>query len=293
VEEGGVPAPREPEGSGLIVDEEIATIVGSALPEWARAANDPHQENFERLVGVWELAGRGIAALSQGVPLARSLADYRMVVDKRTALTKQEIAGIEAAERDAALARAEVDSWLATINAMMLVASWGYLEAAVEDLTTAWLVNVPSSIETREVTRLQVRLGDIVGLSPGDLGTLVVRELQKSVKAEEAAGIGRMEAILRPIGLGGGFDEANRRLLLEASEIRNILVHRGGRVDRRFVDRCSWLGYRPGDNVTLSAQMVSAYVGACIYYILEVLNRIRARSPREAESATDTKDADG
>jgi uncharacterized protein YutE (UPF0331/DUF86 family) len=49
-------------------------------------------------------------------------------------------------------------------------------------------------------------------------------------------GCGRFESLLDTIGLGGSVEETVKRLFLELSQVRNIVVHKAGKADKRIVE---------------------------------------------------------
>jgi hypothetical protein len=61
--------------------------------------------------------------------------------------------------------------------------------------------------------------------------------------------------------------------LLELIEVRNIIVHKGGRADARFLRRCPWLRISSGDRLLVTEQMLHNYAHVVSYYLIEVIWR--------------------
>lgn len=163
---------------------------------------------------------------------------------------------------------------------------WAIVESAVDDLVVDLLLKRP---ETRQAPGLQKLKGPLVPFlasSPQEQAEYLAELLKQEVRASLHSGAGRFEAVLGMIELGGAVSSEVRRLLLELSEIRHVLVHRRGVADAKLVkDRCPWLRFKIGEVVTVGASDFRSYCMACDWYILELDRRLcamygRSRLPR-------------
>ncbi len=191
---------------------------------------------------------------------------------------------IELAEKIAGVAQREKDGDFSTLYEYAALFTWGALESAVRDVCVNWLIHIPESRTNEEVSSIKIPLGDYEALTSNDRMRFVVSTLEQSTSAALRPGIGRFEAILKPIGLGGGVDDDVRRTLLELSAVRNLLVHRLGVADERFIQLCPWYGVELNQNVRVTqADYHGKYRKAAFSYSANVSERIQeALDQREA-----------
>jgi hypothetical protein len=57
--------------------------------------------------------------------------------------------------------------------------------------------------------------------------------------------------------------------------MRNAIVHRGGKADRRLSESCPWLGLKVGDPIRVDHVKYGRYVEAAHKYLLECIQRTR------------------
>lgn len=132
---------------------------------------------------------------------------------------------------------------------------------------------MPDVLRRDEVRRIKGPIAELLSASPVERAEFLANALAQEVKAPLQKGVGRFEALLQAVGLGGKVDRTVRDVLFELLSVRNVLVHRNGRVDARFLENCPWLGHRLGDNLRITAAMSERYRPATIYYLIEILIR--------------------
>lgn len=54
----------------------------------------------------------------------------------------------------------------------------------------------------------------------------------------DSLGVARFETLLALVELSGAIDEEHRKGLFELQQVRNVIVHRAGIVDRRLREQC-------------------------------------------------------
>jgi len=69
--------------------------------------------------------------------------------------------------------------------------------------------------------------------------------------------------------------------------VRNVIVHRSGRADRRFVDACPDWGAKVGEPLKITQKQCTNYQHAVSEYVLAVAERVAARL-----GATDSPELD-
>ncbi len=159
-----------------------------------------------------------------------------------------------------------------------LVRLWSILESVVDDL-------VADSLRTPEKYKDQNLFYSLKGpllefnlASPERQTELLVEKLKDAVRASLKPGVGRFEAILAPIGLGGSTEERVRRVMLEMSQIRNTVLHRSGFADRRLIESCPWLGVKSTQRIQVTALAFQMYSYAAYWYLIELKLRMLALS---------------
>jgi hypothetical protein len=104
----------------------------------------------------------------------------------------------------------------------------------------------------------------------------LVSELRRSLHADQRQGVAAFESVLRSVGLSGSITDEISVGFWEMSNIRNVIVHRRSRADRKFVRACPNLGTVLGDRVVVTTGMLTRYSEALRAYANEILRRIDA-----------------
>lgn len=153
------------------------------------------------------------------------------------------------------------------------VRMWALLESLVSDAAAHRLLYDDALWDRKEVLALKGSLVEFWRASPEERAEMTVEKLMVERNARRQRGVGRLEAVLEPVGLGGPVSERPRRYLLELSEIRNVIVHCNGIADARLVERCPWIPVLVGEPIGLDTTIVHAYADAARWYVLELDRR--------------------
>jgi hypothetical protein len=156
------------------------------------------------------------------------------------------------------------------------IAVWSELEAFVEDVATEVLLVHPPAWERDALRKLKVSVADFARLEGRPRCEWIVQALQKDLAVGLRVGPGILEPLLEAIGLGGSADARVRASLVELSAVRNILVHRRGRADSRFLEQCPWVGVSPGAEVLVSGAMLHRYAATVLGYAGETMQRVHS-----------------
>ena len=98
--------------------------------------------------------------------------------------------------------------------------------------------------------------------------------LKEELRANHQIGIGRFEALLNAVDLGGRIHETVRRTFVELSEIRHVLVHRRGKADAKLLERCPWLPVELGQTVNVGEPELHLYQQVSMWYVVEIERRL-------------------
>lgn len=170
---------------------------------------------------------------------------------------------------------------------LCVVRLWTLLEAAVDELVVSAMHEPLPGRDQTVLAKLKGPLIEFRASSPDEQVELLAETLKHVTDAPLKLGVGRFEAVLGPLGLGGSVDEHVRRTLFELSQIRNCVVHKSGKVDRRLTEACPWLKLSRGEVIHVQASMVHTYLSAAYWYLLELRCRIDVRMGKDRrESST-------
>lgn len=183
------------------------------------------------------------------------------------------IADARRSQEFASLERAQGHPYL---YALALIRLWSIVENMVDDLITDLLAKRPKARDSKITKNIKVSLVDFMAASESERTEMLAGELKQAVSARLKVGVGRFEALLEPLGLGGSVPDPVRRAVLEHSQLRNVLVHKDGKVDARLADHCPWLGYKVGETVLVSRAQFARAQAACNWYVFELARRLNA-----------------
>ena len=245
-----------------------------AAPQWALAPFHLFFEQSERLQDVVRLSVNGISGL-RGLPkVVQVLAD----VDEKLPDHDDRLAD---AKKQAELAQREIDSGFPLLYANASVTLWSYLESMVRATVVAWLKNDPSVWQVDIIAKLRVRLGEYEQLSQEERLYYVAELIEAETAAGLRNGAERFEAMLRPFRLDGSLPEKLRRDVFEFGQVRNAIVHRGGRTDRQLASSCPWLGLSPGTDLSVGREQFDRFQRATHNYVLLLICRVGERFGRD------------
>jgi hypothetical protein len=191
------------------------------------------------------------------------------------------------AEREEAFGKQQESKGFTYLYALASIKLWSILEATIEDVALECIQTPDRCSDAKLLAGLKGPLFEFLRQSAEERAEFLVGQLKQEVRASMQKGIGRFEAVLMPLGLGGAVPDAVRRAIFELSEVRNVLVHRRGLADKRFVSSCPWFGVKSGDELMLKEQHYDRYELAVRCHLLEIDLRFRRRDdPPDANPET-------
>lgn len=160
--------------------------------------------------------------------------------------------------------------YLKSLTTIRLVA---IMEVVVQDAVVLSLESVSKVLDRDEVRRIKGPVIELASASPYERAEFIANALALEMKTPMRSGVGKFEALLKPVGLDGAVDDLARTALFELLNVRNVLAHRGGRVDVRFTRNCPWLTQTVGTELRITPEMTERYKNAVVYYLIELLIR--------------------
>jgi hypothetical protein len=185
-----------------------------------------------------------------------------------------------------ALAQADLDSELAEISAMTLVAMVSALDALVQELTPSVREAITDIRGRQIVDRFREDRPDLVA-SVGEtevdavahaLADQLARTLPKLQIKPRGSGASRWEDVLTQVGLGASAGQAVPEdldhALGEVIQLRHVIAHRATRIDSSALKQAPTLPYEVDQLVRISRDDYRRYSAALWTYGEEILRRL-------------------
>jgi hypothetical protein len=174
------------------------------------------------------------------------------------------------AAREEAFGKQQESKGFSYLYGVATIKLWSILEATIDAVALECIQTPDRCSDTKLLAGLKGPLFEFLQSSADERAEFLVGQLKQEVRASIQKGIGRFEAILAPVGMGGDVPDVVRRTIFELSEVRNVLVHRRGFADKRFVSNCPWFGVGSGDELLLTQERFELYDLAVSYYFFEI-----------------------
>ena len=237
-------------------------------PDWATAPFSNYIAESQRLGHVVHLSCRGISML-RGAP--RMIEVVKKVHGDDTPETSE---SLKNAKIEAKLAQHEVDSGFPVLHAWAIVGLWAILESLIRTFVEEWLKHKRTAWQVEPIKRLRIRLGQYESIPRSQKYMFVTELLEKELGAGLKSGVTRFEALLEPFGLSGDVPDNIRQIIYEFGQVRNVIAHRGSKIDRQLLDACPWIGGQIGSDLHVSAVMFIKYQFIAQAYIVLIICRV-------------------
>lgn len=217
-----------------------------------------------------------IAELQSFVELAHQGVGFATVTNRITTLVSDRPAQStldKSANKLAAFAAAQSTRGFTYLYSLATVKLWSILEAGVDEFLLVLLTDPARLSDSRELRKLKGPLVEFATAPQTEQVQYLRDLLNQDVAAALKPGVGRFESVLAAVGFGGPVNDLARRTLLELSEVRNVILHRGAVVDTRFTERCPWLSKAVGDQVEPQRDDYLLYSAGSLLYMNELHRR--------------------
>ena len=165
-----------------------------------------------------------------------------------------------------------------------IVRLWLILETFADDLILQHFLDRKVEADSPLLAGLKVPLTEYIVADDNEKAAIALRELKQSIRTRQLFGVSRIEALVEAVGLSGSLDSDIRKTIFECHQVRNVVVHRGGIADARFIKACPWFGAQVGSPLPFSLNFYGLHVNAIGYYI----NKITIRQNGETTENLDT-----
>ena len=222
-----------------------------------------------------EVSGAGLKDAAQARQILHWSRMAKKVLGERDSFTDENYAEVaRRAKSREVFARAEEKYDFPYLYGMATARLWTILETMVDDLVVYLLQTRPECRQVDIVRKLEGPLVEFASAHVSDRAKYLADLLTAQVKARFKLGIGRFEAVVNQIGLGGPVDTDVQRTILELSQIRHVIIHRLGKADEKLATTCPWLNLRPGQRVRVTQKQFRQFYLAFFWYMLELDRRI-------------------
>jgi hypothetical protein len=244
--------------------------MGDAIPRFAAVPLKRFLDSWRSNFRLLHLSMRGIGILTTMPELFESL----LPGSDQEEGTKL-LADIGEAKKEAELAETEEKTGFPLLHAHALVGIWAALEAAIEDMLVGIMLNEPDLLKREVFAKIRVPLSDFETKDKEERMRFLLAEVSRNLGRRN--GVDTFEVLLQQFDLSGDVDEETRKLIWQTHHLRNVLVHRASRADRRLVEACPWLKLKINDEVRISHEMLRHCGEAITGYVLTVTHRLGKR----------------
>jgi hypothetical protein len=170
--------------------------------------------------------------------------------------------------------------------AQATITAYSYLEAAIKSLVVGHFSNQEQLTENEALKAVQVPFAAFRTWSEEEQYEYVFQQYERVVGAGLKGGIKRFECLLEPIGLSGPRGEAVDEGIYELAQVRQLLLHKNGVVDKKFAEACPWFSSQLGRKLAITPEMFDNYNHAVMEYIATLIKRIEEKAAMIKESRT-------
>jgi hypothetical protein len=160
------------------------------------------------------------------------------------------------------------------LNGHTLMGLWGALEICIDDVALGAIKEDQAKGAHTTLARLRVPVGDFLYLDEEDRWPWLIEQIKREQNSTLKTGVGQFESLLAAIGLGGEVDPSLRKTLHLVKAVRNVLAHRGGKVDQRFQEACPDVRLPIGASLRITTEQTRSAAFAMILYVENVGTRV-------------------
>lgn len=185
----------------------------------------------------------------------------------------------------------EEKSGYAFLLAQATINTYTYLEAAIKSLVTGYFHTGDKGAALEVLASIQVPYALFRSLSEEEQLEFLYDQYEKRLGAGSKPGVKRFECLLEPLGFSGPRSEVVDDGIYELAQVRHLLLHRNGVVDKKFTEACPWYASQLGRKLTLTPEMFDHYNNAVMEYISILMKRLGEKAPGLKEAPVMDGDA--
>lgn len=224
---------------------------------------------FHQLMDVLELCRDGIARTPHVARYAEAWDQFCVELK----INQGDNRSLEYFQTLAAKATTELTLGFPTIHSHVTVSLWSIVENTIEDFVVECIKLDPQVMHTAPMPKVKISLTEYMVLDEDEKARYVLNEIKQHLGCGSARGIEKFEKLLNLCGISGPVDDDVRKDMLELSEMRNVIVHRGSLADRKLLQACPWLPPKPRDKIVIDHATCNRYVKAVDNYMGNTMTR--------------------
>src|SRR5882672_1704588 len=186
--------------------------MASEIPRYAAIPLQHFVDSWQRNGHLLHLSMRGIRVLTQMPNIFTALMSGAGE-EEHARLSSN----LEEAKKEAELAEKECKEGFPLLHGHALVAMWGALETAIEDMLVGILLNEPTVLKKDAFAKVKVTLSDFETKDKEERMRFLLQELGRSLGRKN--GVDAFESLLEHFDLSGPVDEKDRKLMWETNHI--------------------------------------------------------------------------
>lgn len=243
-------------------------------------------ETFKNFLDLLVKTDRILGLCKSGISNAsRSVQTYDALLKHRERISRKEGKELdykkieiekERARKKEEFAKIELESDFPTLHSFFVITLWNSLEYFIHDLCVYSIRTNRSILQNENFSKIKITFSEYEMLDEDDRVDYVYDHLCEAFRNKPA--ISKFEDLLsivgyKPYGEYGAISSTGKRLLIELQNVRNVLVHKSGIVDRKFVENCPWKNATKGEKLSISYSDYFQYNLAVEYYFASLLVR--------------------
>ena len=137
--------------------------------------------------------------------------------------------------------------------------------------------NDPVSRQSENILKIRISISEFAELDIEGRMRLIVGAISRDRNLRFSRGVGQFEPLLNSIGLGGSVPEDMTRAILEAQQMRHVIVHCGSVVDKDLVERCPWLDLKKNAPLNIGAEKYLFLTTMLVKYCTLIIQRAKGK----------------
>jgi hypothetical protein len=216
----------------------------------------------------------GLSMLSNLPEVMKRAKEWHEVAGTPNTTTQSQI---ERITQNAAFADNERKNGYPLLHAFTLVGIWAALEAGIEDMLVGILCNEPARLSTFGFEKIKIPLSKYEQLDKEERMRFLLSEVQREHASGVGQGVNVFESVLYVFDLSGQVDSSIREGLWKLSNLRNVIVHRDSRADRRLVENCPSMSLKVGDRVIVGHELYGSLNLEVLRYVALLMRRLAVK----------------
>ncbi len=177
-------------------------------------------------------------------------------------------------------AKKEIKNGFPFLMKQSIVMLYSQLETSIKHLIIQIFTIEGSLQHLKEINKIKISFSEYHNLNEVEKIEYFYKKFEENISTGMKYGVKRFEALLKPLALSGDIPEKLKNNISELSQVRNVIVHRNGVADKRFVDFFSSMQYNTsmqyniGDKIILNKEQFYKYNKSIYCYLIIISCRI-------------------